>query len=373
MKNILVLLLAVFLLNACGSGGSGGDESSSQVKTGLFIDAPVEGLNYETPSFSGKTDTYGSFRYKSGETVTFKIGNMPIGSAKGSDIVTPLTLTGDTDINNISTKAVNIARLLQTLDANNSDNVSIRIPSALNALSVDNVDFSYEQDLERIIQAAESITSANYALIDSDEAVNHMRKYILAYSTYKPIDRISYTANEYKYYLLVLDTDSNVFFEHVSSVSHLVALQMSGYDKGIQIYDLDMNLIKQPRSGGIGSVQLSKGTYIVRFQHDTSIGGSSTVVVNYPDLIDQTSFPALKNGTYQSRGVQMYSLRMPETGSIQLHMSGGSGYLYDTNLNLLYYDINNVTELDRGDYVLIARHRYNGSNTLTVNSMYLSN
>lgn len=367
MKNILTLLLAVFLLSACGSGGSRGDESSSQVKTGLFIDAPVEGLNYETPSFSGKTDTYGSFRYKSGETVTFKIGNMPIGSAKGSDIVTPLTLAGDTDINNISTKAVNIARLLQTLNANNSDNVSIRIPSALNALSVDNVDFSYEQDLERIIQAAESATSSNYVLIDSDEALNHMRKYILAYSTYKPIDRIYNTDTGTKYKLLSLKNNTRLYSFQDCSPSHNLALQMSSWESGVLIYDLELNFIRAAKRAQVTNIP--KGTYILKLLYDSR--EKSTIIINSPELFEQTSFPQLKNGTNINQGTVFYNLTMAGDGNIifdDYYGIGTPSKLYDTDLNYIN-DLDRVTYLEKGTYVVVFHH--GNSRPLNIQSLQI--
>ena len=103
-----------------GCGGSDGDST----QTGTFVDAPVAGLSYQTPTISGITDANGQFKYKAGEKVTFKLGDVEIGSVDGSSIVTPKNLGNDT-------AAANLAYILQNLDidGNASDDV-IKLPSA---------------------------------------------------------------------------------------------------------------------------------------------------------------------------------------------------------------------------------------------------
>jgi hypothetical protein len=50
---------------------------------GIFA-GPVQGLSFQTPTQSGVTGASGQFRYVEGETVTFRIGGVTLGSAPGA-------------------------------------------------------------------------------------------------------------------------------------------------------------------------------------------------------------------------------------------------------------------------------------------------
>ena len=63
--------LAAVLFSGCGGGS--GSASSTGTSTGIFADAPVQGLGYKTATQSGFTDAQGQFKYKTGETVEFKL------------------------------------------------------------------------------------------------------------------------------------------------------------------------------------------------------------------------------------------------------------------------------------------------------------
>ena len=89
------------LAMACGGGGGGGanvadsnNNANNLQKTGTFIDSSVEGITYTSPSLSGTTDASGTFHYVEGETVTFSIGGLVLGSTQGSEMVTPADLLG---------------------------------------------------------------------------------------------------------------------------------------------------------------------------------------------------------------------------------------------------------------------------------------
>jgi uncharacterized protein len=86
---------------------------------GFFYDSPVQGLEYKTQTISGITNEKGGFEYGQGETVTFSIGGMVLGSAPGSDRVTPADLVIEVggEVKKIrNQKVTNIARFLQSLD-----------------------------------------------------------------------------------------------------------------------------------------------------------------------------------------------------------------------------------------------------------------
>ncbi len=114
----------VLLLGSCGGGGGGasGSASSSANMTGVFSDAPVSGLSYTTSSgASGTTNALGQFNFAAGDSVTFKVAGITLGSAtpsvsaNGSATITPLNLVpGAVGVNDSTVTA--IGQLLGTLN-----------------------------------------------------------------------------------------------------------------------------------------------------------------------------------------------------------------------------------------------------------------
>lgn len=85
---------------------------------GVFA-GPVIGLKYQTPTIAGLTNERGEFRYRTGEAVTFLVGRLVLGTAKGASRVNLAQLiyrvSGNIDkLNDPSVS--NLARLLLTLD-----------------------------------------------------------------------------------------------------------------------------------------------------------------------------------------------------------------------------------------------------------------
>ncbi len=87
--------------------------------TGSFRICPIEGLDYETQSQYGRTGTDGAFLYQEGETVTFSIGGIVLGSAPAEKKLTPADLSIEVagDVNKIvNRKVTNMTRLLMSLN-----------------------------------------------------------------------------------------------------------------------------------------------------------------------------------------------------------------------------------------------------------------
>ncbi len=110
------ILLAAGVLAACGGGGGGGG-SVPAMQVATFIDAPVAGVEFEGPSYSGTTDDNGNFYYRSGDRVTLKIGSLVLGSVSpNGDKITPLDLVEGASSSNDG-RVVRILRTLQSLDS----------------------------------------------------------------------------------------------------------------------------------------------------------------------------------------------------------------------------------------------------------------
>ncbi|PWQ96160.1 hypothetical protein [Leucothrix arctica] len=91
LKPLLPILLSVGL-SACNS--SSNKSATIETLSGKIVGVQVEGLSYKTPSFSGETSADGSFTYKTGETVSFFVGDIAVGETKGSTEVTFFDLAG---------------------------------------------------------------------------------------------------------------------------------------------------------------------------------------------------------------------------------------------------------------------------------------
>ncbi len=127
MKNLLksaALMSSALFIFSCGGGGSDSGSTTTTTLTGQFVDAPVAGLQYTTSSgLTGTTDENGYFKYRAGDTVTFKLGKIILGDAKGNDVVTPTALFVDetTDPTQLQQKVKTVVALLLALDENPDD------------------------------------------------------------------------------------------------------------------------------------------------------------------------------------------------------------------------------------------------------------
>src|SRR3569833_2679595 len=127
----LFIISAASLLTACGGGGgsdnsagspAGGQSTGSSTSlTGRFVDGPVSGLRYSTPTSNGRTNANGEFTNRQGETVSFFIGAVVISQAPGAATITPFSLActapPTTTQNNKKTKQHNNAH---RVNANNT-------------------------------------------------------------------------------------------------------------------------------------------------------------------------------------------------------------------------------------------------------------
>jgi hypothetical protein len=128
-------LIPLLALAACG--GKGAKEPAEQ--TGTLQAGQIQGVEWQTPTRSGTTDANGRFTYLPGESVTFSIGDVELGTAAGAPHLTLFTLAGLTpptteralrrqlDLAMRSatpfTRAINLDLLLIALDADaNPDN-----------------------------------------------------------------------------------------------------------------------------------------------------------------------------------------------------------------------------------------------------------
>jgi len=136
-KNLAIYLLSgisMLGLASCGGGGGGaGVATGPGVASGIFLDAPVQGLSYTSGATTGTTGADGSFSYEIGQPVTFALGGVIIGTATPTStttaVITPVDMVaGATNTTNAAVQQIGV--FLQTLDSDGNPANGIQISAA---------------------------------------------------------------------------------------------------------------------------------------------------------------------------------------------------------------------------------------------------
>lgn len=157
--------LSSMFLNGCLSGSSSG--SGPDWQTGTFVDGPVAGLSFSTESTDGQTDSNGNFRYRTGERVRFAIGELELGSAPGQALISPLDLIEDAS-DTTHPAVINMARLLQSLDADGNLNNGIQLEAEVSTAIDDFLALNPAFDLD--------LTDTNAFTTAASELLSHLNE-----------------------------------------------------------------------------------------------------------------------------------------------------------------------------------------------------
>ena len=189
LKQILAFGVTVLMVGCEWWDGDGKKKSSpetdQEASVGIFLDSLVEGLRYETASFSGFTNSAGEYNYSPGETVTFYIGDIIIGSVEAGPVVTPLSLVPDA-IDPTDLTVTNIVRLLLTLDNDSDPSNGIEITSTTSQAAAGlSIDFS-APDLTLDPGVNSLITSllSSPTIVDAPTAQAHFSESLAAQSSW---------------------------------------------------------------------------------------------------------------------------------------------------------------------------------------------
>ncbi len=151
-----------------------------------FIDSPVEGMTFQTPTHNGLTDESGAFDYFPGETVELSIGGIPIGSTLVDHKISPLDMFANSDLDD--PRVINMARLLQSLDADATpqkgilitDTVAAAFTAAMAGIGLESINFSDDEMVEDIIQAtiteARAMSETGLVAVSAEDAQAHLGK-----------------------------------------------------------------------------------------------------------------------------------------------------------------------------------------------------
>ena len=129
---------------------------------GVLLDAPVEGVSYQSATQSGITNNLGEFEYLADEMVTFSVGGIVLGTAKGAAIITAVELTGGADP--IDQTATNQLVFLQSIDEDEDPLNGITVSAAtLAAAATQTLDFTLDSAAftAAVTPVVTAITSVN--------------------------------------------------------------------------------------------------------------------------------------------------------------------------------------------------------------------
>ena len=186
---LLTMLCSLTLVTVgCGGGGGSGGAGAGgpALANGVFVDSPVEGMDFETGSESGLTGLSGRFNYREGEIITFSIGDVILGQAAGKDMLTPIDLVPGAADETDST-VTNICRLLQSLDQDgnlqNGIQITAQIRAEVDGRAIDfNLSISQFENDPAIVGLFDTLNALNLftadtprQLISAAVAQNHLR------------------------------------------------------------------------------------------------------------------------------------------------------------------------------------------------------
>ena len=158
------------------------EPSQPTIPLGVFLDSAVKGLFYSTPTQQGITDENGEFDFLDGETVTFSIGGIVLGSGTSKTIMTPVDLVVGA-ITHTDPEVTNISRLLQTLDDDGDPSSGILITEAVRVAAAGSAinfnqsiaEFEADSAVQTIVSTLTSLTTAGQGpLVPVQAAQDHL-------------------------------------------------------------------------------------------------------------------------------------------------------------------------------------------------------
>ena len=149
------------------------------VLTGVFRDSTVSGLGFRSGSQTGVTDATGAYSYEVGQSITFFVGDLTLGT-----VAVPKALISPTDLvpgGTGSTLAViNLARFLMMLDGDGDPSNGIQISPAVTTAAANwpAVDFTttdLPSALAGVIAQVNSVDGVTHSLPDAAAAQAHLQ------------------------------------------------------------------------------------------------------------------------------------------------------------------------------------------------------
>lgn len=187
------IFAAIISLSGCSDANNSPpskENVSPEILNGTFIDSPVDGIAFQTPSQNGITDVAGTFSYIEGEAVQFSIGNIILGEGFAKPNMSPVDIVDGATTTDHPT-VVNIARLLQTLDLDgdpaNGIFISKNVRDSTQGLSIDFTasETSFENDQNLLTFISQTTNTSN--LVPKYMAITHLEETLAGNPEFDPL------------------------------------------------------------------------------------------------------------------------------------------------------------------------------------------
>lgn len=172
--------------------------NSDGVFNGIVIDGIIEGMLYQTSSgLSGLTDANGGFQYREGDSVTFSVGGVVIGTATPEDLALGAVFLQDladvarTDLN--SDYVQKMAVFLQSLDSEGLTEDGLQISQQARD---DLAEVSLNLSTATMAEVNAVLIAAGYTPVSVEEAMEHVREMLIAHTPlteedFDPLDNVT--------------------------------------------------------------------------------------------------------------------------------------------------------------------------------------
>jgi len=300
MKFIALSVVASTLFVGCGSS-SDDAVAGITLNSGTFVDAPVQGLYYESDAKSGYLNDKGEFEYLLADSnITFKLGNLVLGQGPAGVFMTPYSIS---DNNNTAT---NIALLLQNFD-NDRTNTGILDLSLLKDANLSDVNLSATtSDMETTLGNLfdDDRFATNYSgsvLLDAaavkgtmdsyieDNAMKYDKKFTQAY-----LDTVDFYVADKEYGSQIQRFDGGeLYYAGDSYTDHDTGLVVQG-DGYNGVFNID--------GSGVASYTLNNGNIVIAY------GGGSFIITTKILEVTDTYVKVFQSApTGETRTVKWYT------------------------------------------------------------------
>jgi hypothetical protein len=179
--------LTLWLMNAAGAAPTvvtnAGQEPFTYAATeeGELNDARIAGVSYVTSSgVRGVTNANGKYRFNKGDTVTFSLGTLTLGTATATGVISPIHLAGGN-----ANKLTNLLVLLQSLDSdgNPANGINITAPTAAavtSAINLTSTPSTFDSSANMALQAAMMAGGLTGSMKTVDQANQHFASQLFA-------------------------------------------------------------------------------------------------------------------------------------------------------------------------------------------------
>jgi len=328
--HILLLFLFSLFFTSCGLQKDGSSTNFS-TKTGFFIDAVVEGVEYETNLHSGLTQSDGSFTYSLSDTeISFKIGGIILPKYNLQNINTdqkilPTDLVGVARNESNNTKVVQILQILQSLDDDGNASNGINITATRRLSLIDSTINFIENNISQS-DLNTTFSDINVTLISQEIATQHfedtLRKtFDIVVDTVAPI----FTAQNS---ITILENTTFITSLNIIDSGSIASLTLGGVDKDF----LDINTTAISLKNAADFETKSSYVFNVTAVDDSNNSITKEFVITIAN-VDETApvITSTNNITLDENQFTAITITATDRNTLTYSILGGDSNFFDIN------------------------------------------